>query len=92
MPPSTFIRVDFGSAILAKKRDDLSAMDVEAYALKRLRAAERLGDILETQDARIRQVALLPRPRKRMSSLFHWSSYGSEARLRDPDGQAKKLA
>jgi hypothetical protein len=52
----------FASAVLAEQRDDLSAIDVEAYAFQRLRAAERLGDILETQDASIRQVP---------SSLIH---------------------
>jgi hypothetical protein len=46
----------FSSAVLAEKRDDLAAIDVEAHALERLRAPERLGDILETQDAGIRQV------------------------------------
>ena len=53
----------FASAVFAEQRNDLAAIDVEAHALERLRAAERLGDILETQDAPSRQVALLPRPR-----------------------------
>jgi hypothetical protein len=47
----------YASALLAEKRDDLAAIDVEAHALERLRAPERLVDILETQDADLRQVA-----------------------------------
>ena len=67
----------FASAVLAEKGNDLAAIDVEAHALERLRAPERLGDILETQDAGLRQVAFLPYPTNRISSSLRWSSYGT---------------
>ena len=73
MPPRILIRVDLPAPFSPSSATISPRRDVEAHALERPRAAEGLGDVVETQDAGLRQV-VPPSFANRSGSPFRWSS------------------